>query len=133
MIETATMEMARSMVSKNDYQGDWPRVLCVCSAGLLRSPTLAYVLSNAPYNCNTRAAGSHPEYGLVVADQVLMNWAQHVVFVNAENFDRVNMRKLETGATVWVLDIPDNYGYREPGLIAAIESELQRVGFPRAA
>ena len=28
------------------------RVLCVCSAGMLRSATMAWVLSNSPYNFN---------------------------------------------------------------------------------
>ena len=43
--------------SKNPYQGDFKKVLCVCSAGLLRSPTAAWVLSNAPFNFNTREIG----------------------------------------------------------------------------
>ena len=49
--------MNRIANSTNPFQKDYKRVLCVCSAGLLRSPTAAYVLSQAPYNYNTRAAG----------------------------------------------------------------------------
>lgn len=128
-----TMQMFRSENSKNQYQGEWPRVLCVCSAGLLRSPTLAYVLSNAPYNCNTRAAGSHPEYALICVDQVLIDWADHVVFVNEENFDRVNMRGLTVGDKAFVLNVPDSFGYREPALIKAILRELDSAGFPKSA
>lgn len=133
MIETATLEMARSYTAQNNYQGDWPRVLCVCSAGLLRSPTLAWVLSNEPYNCNTRAAGSHPEYGLVVVDSVLLNWARIVVFANPENHERVLDRGLELPGKVYVLNVPDQYAYRDPKLVKAIHAELERVGFPRAA
>ena len=132
MIETATLEMARSMTAQNQYQGEWPRVLCVCSAGLLRSPTLAWVLSNPPYNCNTRAAGSHPEYGLVVVDQVLLNWARAVVFANAENHERTLDRKLTLPGKVYVLNVPDRFQYRDPKLIAYINAELEAAGFPKA-
>ena len=126
---THTAEMWRSSNAKNSYQGAWPRVLCVCSAGLLRSPTLAWVLSNAPYNCNTRAVGSHEEYALVPLDQVLMNWAKVVVFVNRENHDHALIRGLHIPENAVVLNVPDNYEYREDELIAAIQAELNRINF----
>ncbi len=44
-------------VSQNPYQGKYKRVLCVCSAGVLRSATTAVVLSKEPFNFNTRSAG----------------------------------------------------------------------------
>ena len=43
----------------NPYQGDRRRILFVCSAGLLRSPTGAHVGSVRGYN--TRAAGSNQD------------------------------------------------------------------------
>ena len=129
MIEIATLEMARSMTAQNQYQGDWPRVLCVCSAGLLRSPALAWVLSNSPYNCNTRAAGSHKEYALVQVDQVLLNWARIVVFVNPENRARVEKMGLTLPQT-YTLNVPDNFAYREAQLVKAIRAELRSVEFP---
>lgn len=133
MIETATLEMARSMNAKNQWQGEWPRVLTVCSAGLLRSPTLAWVLSNEPYYCNTRPAGSHPEYALVVVDQVLLDWADHIVFANRENYERVKDRGLKLGDNVFVLNVPDRFPYRHPELVAAIRKELDSVGFPHGS
>lgn len=132
MIETATMEMARSMTAQNSYQGDWPRVLCVCTAGLLRSPTLAWVLSNPPYNCNTRAAGSEPAYALVSVDQVLLNWARIVVFVNPENHEQVMERKLTMPGQVFVLNVPDSFAFRDPRLVEAIKAELKSAGFPES-
>lgn len=124
-----TAEMARSRNAKNGYQGAWPRVLCVCSAGLLRSPTLAWVLSNEPYNCNTRAAGSHEEYALVPLDQVLIDWAKVVVFVNQENFDHAIQRKLRVPESAVVLNVPDCYSYREEDLVKAIRNELEQINF----
>ena len=129
-----TEMMFRIANAKNEFQGDWPRVLCVCSAGLLRSPTLAWVLSNEPYNCNTRAAGSHHEYALIPFDAALYAWAQRIVFVNRQNYNRV---KKGLGfdlpdATTYVLDVPDSYAFREPRLVESIKAELERVGFPRS-
>lgn len=62
--------------SGNPNQGDYKRMLCVCSAGLLRSPTTAYVLSQAPYNYNTRAAGLVADFALIPVDEVLLRWAE---------------------------------------------------------
>ncbi len=62
----------------NSYQGEAKRVLCVCSAGLLRSPTAAFVLSNSPWNYNTRAAGLTPQFALIPVDKVLLTWSQEI-------------------------------------------------------
>lgn len=129
-MDSATLQMVRSRNAQNSFQGEWPRVLCVCSAGLLRSPTLAWVLSNAPYNCNVRAAGSHPEYALVPVDQVLLNWAHRVVFVNPENHERVERAKLALPREVYVLNVPDRFAFRDATLVKAIRAELERANFP---
>ena len=52
------MSIYRNRLSNvnNRFQGNFKRVLYVCSAGLLRSPTLAEILSQAPYNFNTRGS-----------------------------------------------------------------------------
>jgi predicted protein tyrosine phosphatase len=129
-MDSATLQMVRSRNAQNAYQGKWPRVLTVCSAGLLRSPTTAWVLSMPPYNCNVRAAGSHAEYALVAVDQVLLNWAQRIVFVNPENHERVEKSGLALPKEVYVLDVPDRYAFRNPELVKAITAELQRAEFP---
>jgi predicted protein tyrosine phosphatase len=68
----------------NRFQGGRNRVLCVCSAGMLRSPTIAWVLSNEPYGFNTRAAGISDEYALIPVDEVLLSWADEIVCVAAK-------------------------------------------------
>ena len=60
---------------KNPYQGRDKRVLCVCSAGLLRSPTIAKVLVMNGYN--TRSCGCR-DYALIQIDNVLIEWADIV-------------------------------------------------------
>jgi len=70
----------------NRYQTNAKRVLCVCSASLLRSPTLANVL-HRELGYNTRAAGSSEEYALIPVSVALLYWADEIVFVNVENFN----------------------------------------------
>ena len=60
--------MNRLANTHNPYQGDFKKVLCVCSAGLLRSPSTAFVLSQDPFNFNTIAAGINEDYALIVVD-----------------------------------------------------------------
>jgi predicted protein tyrosine phosphatase len=60
--------------AKNEYQTKVKKVLCVCSAGMLRSPTLANVL-HEKFGYNTRAVGYSPHFALVPLDQVHLKWA----------------------------------------------------------
>jgi predicted protein tyrosine phosphatase len=112
--------------AKNPFQGDFKKVLCVCSAGLLRSPTLAWVLSNKPFNFNTRAAGSSRTFALVPVDEVLLSWADLVVFVNRENEEEVNehFEKFLMEKDFLTLAIPDNFEYRDPQLVKIIEEQV---------
>ena len=110
----------------NRYQGVYKKVLCVCSAGLLRSPTAALVLSQEPYNFNTRAAGIVEEYALVPVDRVLLEWADEIVCMD----DRQRLAiadLLEESKPIVVLNIPDNYGYRDPDLIEKIKEAYDEV------
>ena len=97
--------------SKNPYQGDFKKVLCVCSAGLLRSPTAAWVLSNAPFNFNTRAVGANPEYAMVLLDAVNVCWADEVVVMDNGQKNQVQALLDEYGwdKPVHVLDVPDQH------------------------
>jgi len=115
--------------ARNDAQGNFKRVLCVCSAGLLRSPTVAWVLSNEPFNFNTRAAGSSVSFALVPGDEVMLHWADVVVFVNKENEEEVQFRFkdkdfLFDNKHLITLNIPDNFQFRDPKLVEIIKEQL---------
>ncbi len=105
---------------KNSYQGDYKKVLCVCSAGLLRSPTTAFVLSQEPFNYNTRAAGLVEDYALIPVDDVLLEWADEIVCMNEDQ--QVELAK-RTEKPIINLDIKDNFAYRENKLIKAIKTK----------
>ena len=109
----------------NPYQdyGRYRRVLCVCSAGLLRSPTIAYVLAQEPYNCNTRAAGISEEYALVKVDDALVEWADEIVCANSDHYNFMVERYPHKNISD--LRIPDHYGYRDPELIAMIKARMR--------
>jgi len=96
---------------KNPFQGEAKKVLCVCSAGLLRSPTLANVL-HKEFDYNTRSCGVH-DYALIQYEHVLGEWADEIVAVNrdiAYFLPEIIPEKLT------VLDIPDDYEYMNPEL-----------------
>ena len=103
----------------NRYQGKYKRVLCVCSAGLLRSPTAALVLSQEPYNFNTRAAGLDEAFALIPVDRVLIEWADEIVTMTSDQAEEIRNR-LEEEKPIVVLNIDDNYRYRDPELVNLI-------------
>lgn len=123
----------------NRFQGGFKRVLTVCSAGLLRSPTAAWVLSQEPYNYNTRACGAH-DYALVPVDGVLLAWADEIVcmekghldiaqaiFSKNSNIIMEERRHNNRGILPWiVLDIPDTFSYRDPELVERIKTAYNK-------
>jgi len=101
----------------NKYQGKFKKVLCVCSAGLLRSPTAALVLSESPFYYNTRAAGLSEEYALIVVDDVLLEWADEIVCMEqSQKYKLMDM----TDKPIICLEIPDEYAYRNISLMEII-------------
>jgi predicted protein tyrosine phosphatase len=115
----------------NPWQGKIKKVLCVCSAGLLRSPTAAWVLGQEPYNFNTRAVGYSKEFALISVDEVHLAWADEVVVMDANMEQHVKLLmptsvNLESSKPIINLDIDDSYAYRDPELI-----ELIREGYEK--
>ena len=107
----------------NKFQGNYKKVLCVCSAGLLRSPTAALVLSQEPFNYNTRAAGITEEYALIPVDEVLLEWADEIVCM--ENWQDLELRQM-TKKPIKCLGIKDSYAYRDKELQISIRKEYQK-------
>ena len=113
--------------AQNPNQGEFTRVLCVCSAGLLRSPTVAWILSNDPFNCNTRAVGSVENFALVHMDHVMVHWADVIVFVSKENADDT-MHKFDLSKKHLVtLNLPDEFTFRAPALVAVAKEQLLKA------
>ena len=118
------MENNRAWNSKNPNQGKFKRVLAVCSAGLLRSPTVAWMLANEPWGFNTRAAGLDQGHALIYADDVLLEWADEIVCMDEY---QQKVLKERTTKPVHNLRIGDNFEYRDKGLIHIASMRLAEV------
>ena len=114
-------------VYSNSYQGDYKRVLTVCSANMLRSPTMAHVLSAEPYNFNTRSAGI-AGFALIPVTEDLLMWADEVVCADTEHAIAIRnkMMKYQLDKPIIDLKIPDIYEYRNPELIKLIKERYEQ-------
>lgn len=113
---------------KNPHQGKYKRVLTICSAGLLRSPTIAwYIQSVSDYNC--RAAGMH-DYALVPVDDVLVEWADIIIVADEDKYITLmnTYEDIIGDKPVLNFDIPDIYEYKNPDLIKLIEERCAMHG-----
>jgi len=115
-------------VYSNSYQGDYKRVLTVCSANMLRSPTIALVLSMPPYDYNTRSAGTH-SFALIPVTEDLLMWADEVVCADTEHAIAVRdkMMQYQLDKPIVNLRIPDIYEYRNPELIMMIRRRYDEI------
>jgi predicted protein tyrosine phosphatase len=121
----------------NAYQGKHKKVLTVCSAGCLRSPTAAHILSSEPWNYNTRCAGTSEEYAIVPITEALIVWAD--VIVCMDEFQQLHINTMQNKLSeeyeafeykqVINLDIPDNFDYRNPKLVGIMIEKFKEL-FP---
>lgn len=121
--------------TKNPHQTDAKRVLCICSAGLLRSPSIANVLHNK-FGHNTRAAGISTEYALIPVSEALIRWADEIVFAEVKHLRQLELaiqeNKLDylipiVQQKACVLEIPDRYAWMDPDLQEEIEVKYKKL------
>jgi predicted protein tyrosine phosphatase len=112
----------------NPYEGTSKRVLFVCSAGLLRSPTAAEIgIKEFGWNC--RAVGAFPKYALTPVNAGLLHWADEIFCMATEHENQI--KKSFRGMIhlfehkIRVLEIEDNYAFRDPELIKQITDKLR--------
>lgn len=115
----------------NHSQGKDLRVVFVCSAGMLRSPTAARVASE--YGINARSAGSHLHYALIPLSANLIKWAHWVVFMNSSNEEEfvrkipdVELHELLKGKSV-VWNIEDTYNYMDENLVWVVRKRIENT------
>ena len=114
-------------IYSNSYQGNYKRVLTVCSANMLRSPTIAHVLSAEPYNFNTRSAGT-AAFALIPVTEDLLVWADEVVCADTEHalYIRDKMIQYALDKPIVNLNLPDIYEYRNSKLIELIKERYEQ-------
>ena len=115
----------------NQFQGKSPRILFVCSVGMLRSATACALAIQRGWNA--RAVGSS-DAALIPLSVNLIMWAEKIVFVNVENYLESKKNTFEiTGydedidlkKIIW--NIPDNFDYMDNWLCKLINFELDKV------
>jgi predicted protein tyrosine phosphatase len=112
-------------VISNQFQGEYKKVLMVCSAGILRSATAAHILAGSPWNLNTRNAGT-ASYALIPVTEELLQWADEVVCMETEHAIHVRNKYMDYQLPVKriiTLGIEDIYEYRHPTLIKLIKEK----------
>lgn len=120
----------RIHTAKNPYQGPMKKILCVCSAGLLRSPTMAVVI--ARYGYNTRAAGIEPAFSLIPVDPVLIHWADFIICASVEIKNRLleqfgSVLLNDTNSRVLSFNISDDYEYMQRELVQMIQDQFLSI------
>ena len=125
----------------NAYQGKHKKVLTVCSAGCLRSPTAAHLLSSEPWNFNTRCAGTSAEYAIVPVTEALIVWADIILCMDSDQQKYINDMQNKIAAEsefmyeqfdykqVINLEIEDDYDYRNPKLVEIMNEKFKEL-FP---
>jgi predicted protein tyrosine phosphatase len=113
----------------NPYQGNLKKVLCVCSAGLLRSPTLAYLLSGDPWNYNTRAVGTDVGHALIPVELIHLVWSDLIICMNGEQErflkEMKKSSKWKVRAKIVCINVPDAFEYRDPALIELLKERIK--------
>ena len=113
----------------NESQGNTKKVLCVCSAGLLRSATLQNTLIKE-YGYNCRNCGTEESYALIPISEALLLWADEIVFVNKSNYRSVALDLTEMRIPedkVFVLSIPDIYNFNDPKLVEICKQQYKEI------
>lgn len=117
----------------NKYQGNYLKVLFLCSAGLLRSATACHTFAQEPYNWNTRSAATNEEYGLNIVNEALLAWADVVFYMEDTHLYYLKNVFHEYPEILGDylhkcinLNIPDNYSYRDPTLVQMLKDSVSK-------
>jgi predicted protein tyrosine phosphatase len=126
-----TVSRNRLGVIHNSYQGNYTKVLCVCSAGCLRSPTAAHLLASPPWNFNTRSCGLDVDWAIVPISAGLLEWSNEIVVMDSWQYDEVvgMLKILDIERAVHNLEIEDVYAYRDPELVKIMQDKFYKYLF----
>ena len=101
-------------------------LLFLCARNRLRSPTAERVFADRP-GVETASAGLAPDAEEVVdADHI--DWADVIFVMERSHRAKLNRRFRDRlrGKRVVCLDIPDDYAFMQPELVALLEQRVAR-------
>jgi predicted protein tyrosine phosphatase len=100
-------------------------ILCVCLAGLERSPTLASLLSQDPYFFNTRSCGVLADFALIPLTQKLIDWSDTVCFLNQDVWMNAQDLFDLDNKNILLFEVDDDYGFMNQELIDILDHQLK--------
>jgi predicted protein tyrosine phosphatase len=108
------------------------RVLFVCEGNLHRSPTAAALYAATP-GMKTRSAGTSSQARTQVTEELLA-WADVIVVMErrlVRQLQRLHREEL-AGKELHCIELPDDYQFMQPELLAVLEERLTPLlGPPR--
>ena len=101
-------------------------ILFVCTANKLRSPTAQAVFGQRT-DIVARSAGLDPEVPCRL-DEELDSWMDRIYAMETHHREKIRKKfKAALGSTpIITLDIPDEYDYMQPELVALLKAKLPR-------
>lgn len=102
------------------------RILFLCSQNKLRSPTAEAIFADHPA-VEVDSAGLNPDAEVPLSEEQV-EWADLILVMEKTHRHRLN-RKFKAalrGKRVAVLDIPDDYDFMEPALVALLKARCAR-------
>ncbi len=99
-------------------------ILFVCSQNRLRSPTAEQVFSQRP-DLEVASAGTNNDAENPITSE-LIKWADVIVVMEKMHRTKVQKRFRSSlnGKRLICLDIPDNFAFMDPALVALLEKRL---------
>jgi predicted protein tyrosine phosphatase len=97
------------------------RILFLCSQNKLRSPTAEAVFSGNP-SIEVDSAGLNNDAEVPLSEEQI-RWADLIIVMETSHRNRLN-RKFKSalaGKRIAVLNIPDEYDYMDPSLVALLK------------
>lgn len=103
------------------------RLLFVCAKNRLRSPTAEQVFSNRD-GLEVTSAGLNNDADVPLTGELLA-WADLIFVMEKAHLSKLRgkfKRHLRDDQRVICLDIPDDYDYMQPELVALLEAKIDR-------
>jgi len=100
------------------------KVLFVCSQNKLRSPTAEQVFSEIP-GLDVLSAGTNHDAVTPLSSE-LIEWADKIFVMENTHREKLQKRFRSSlkGKKIICLDIPDNFSYMDPKLVAILKKKL---------
>lgn len=101
-------------------------ILFVCSQNRLRSPTAEQIFADHPAIETSSAGTNHDAENPLTGE--LIEWADLIFAMERAHRSKVQKRFRSSlnGKQVIVLDIPDDYAFMDPKLIALLKARMAR-------